>query len=131
MWRLRSAPASSRTARCMCRRRQGRWPVRCPNWNGRKPSTMPARCFAPQNSSRRDGCDPRPRSPASEPPGDEERSMRLLMIDNYDSFTYIIVQYLGELGADVEVFRNDANTLEGVAAPAPPPPRVSPRPPPP
>ena len=31
----------------------------------------------------------------------------LLMIDNYDSFTYNIVQYLGELGADVEVHRND------------------------
>ncbi|KAB7579018.1 aminodeoxychorismate/anthranilate synthase component II [Verminephrobacter eiseniae] len=45
--------------------------------------------------------------------------MRLLMIDNYDSFTYIIVQYLGELGADVEVFRNDAITLEGIAARAP------------
>ena len=29
------------------------------------------------------------------------------MIDNYDSFTYNVVQYLGELGADVEVFRND------------------------
>jgi anthranilate synthase/aminodeoxychorismate synthase-like glutamine amidotransferase len=34
--------------------------------------------------------------------------MRLLMIDNYDSFTYNLVQYLGELGAQVEVFRNDA-----------------------
>ena len=33
--------------------------------------------------------------------------MKLLMIDNYDSFTYNIVQYLGELGADVEVVRND------------------------
>ncbi len=33
--------------------------------------------------------------------------MRLVMIDNYDSFTYNLVQYLGELGADVEVFRND------------------------
>ena len=36
----------------------------------------------------------------------------LLMIDNYDSFTYNLVQYLGELGADVRVFRNDAITLE-------------------
>jgi anthranilate synthase component 2 len=33
---------------------------------------------------------------------------RLLMIDNYDSFTYNLVQYLGELGAEVEVLRNDA-----------------------
>jgi len=40
---------------------------------------------------------------------------RLLMIDNYDSFTYNIVQYFGELGADVEVFRNDEITVEGIA----------------
>ena len=39
----------------------------------------------------------------------------LLMIDNYDSFTYNLVQYLGELGEDVRVFRNDEITLEGVA----------------
>ena len=38
----------------------------------------------------------------------------LLMIDNYDSFTYNLVQYLGELGADVRVFRNDALTVEEV-----------------
>jgi anthranilate synthase component 2 len=37
------------------------------------------------------------------------------MIDNYDSFTYNIVQYFGELGADVEVFRNDEITIEGIA----------------
>jgi anthranilate synthase/aminodeoxychorismate synthase-like glutamine amidotransferase len=40
----------------------------------------------------------------------------LLMIDNYDSFTYNLVQYLGELGADVQVHRNDALTLEQIAA---------------
>jgi len=40
----------------------------------------------------------------------------LLMIDNYDSFTYNLVQYLGELGADVRVFRNDAITLDQIAA---------------
>jgi len=38
----------------------------------------------------------------------------ILMIDNYDSFTYNLVQYLGELGAEVQVFRNDALTLEQV-----------------
>ena len=43
----------------------------------------------------------------------------LLMIDNYDSFTYNLVQYLGELGADVRVYRNDAITLDEVAALAP------------
>jgi len=40
----------------------------------------------------------------------------LLMIDNYDSFTYNLVQYLGELGEDVRVFRNDQITLEDIAA---------------
>ena len=40
----------------------------------------------------------------------------LLMIDNYDSFTYNIVQYLGELGVRVEVFRNDEITVEGIAS---------------
>ena len=34
--------------------------------------------------------------------------MKVLVIDNYDSFTYNLVQYLGELGADVDVVRNDA-----------------------
>ncbi len=46
-------------------------------------------------------------------------AIKLLMIDNYDSFTYNIVQYFGELGAQVEVFRNDAITLEGIAALSP------------
>ena len=45
--------------------------------------------------------------------------IKLLMIDNYDSFTYNIVQYFGELGAQVEVFRNDEITVEGIAARAP------------
>ena len=45
--------------------------------------------------------------------------MKLLMIDNYDSFTYNIVQYFGELGAEVEVFRNDEITLQGIAARSP------------
>jgi anthranilate synthase component 2 len=40
----------------------------------------------------------------------------LLMIDNYDSFTYNIVQYLGELGADVEVFRNDEISIADIEA---------------
>ena len=42
--------------------------------------------------------------------------MKLLMIDNYDSFTYNIVQYFGELGAEVTVHRNDEITLEEVDA---------------
>lgn len=40
----------------------------------------------------------------------------LLMIDNYDSFTYNVVQYLAELGADVQVHRNDEITIEGIEA---------------
>jgi len=40
----------------------------------------------------------------------------LLMIDNYDSFTYNLVQYFGELGAKVKVFRNDEITLEQIAS---------------
>jgi len=42
--------------------------------------------------------------------------MKLLMIDNYDSFTYNIVQYLGELGADVSVARNDEIALADIDA---------------
>ena len=45
--------------------------------------------------------------------------MKLLMIDNYDSFTYNIVQYFGELGAEVEVFRNDEITVAEIAMRAP------------
>ncbi len=40
--------------------------------------------------------------------------MRVLVIDNYDSFTYNLVQYLGELGAEVEVVRNDADSAQGL-----------------
>ena len=43
----------------------------------------------------------------------------LLMIDNYDSFTYNLVQYFGELGQDVQVFRNDEISLDDIARLAP------------
>ena len=43
----------------------------------------------------------------------------LLMIDNYDSFTYNLVQYLGELGEDVKVVRNDELSVDDIAALAP------------
>jgi len=43
----------------------------------------------------------------------------ILMIDNYDSFTYNLVQYLGELGADIQVYRNDHITLTEVERLAP------------
>jgi anthranilate synthase component 2 len=44
------------------------------------------------------------------------QKIKLLMVDNYDSFTFNLVQYFGELGAEVEVHRNDEITLEGIAA---------------
>ena len=44
------------------------------------------------------------------------KKIKLLMIDNYDSFTYNIVQYLGELGADVSVARNDEISLADIDA---------------
>ena len=40
----------------------------------------------------------------------------LLMIDNYDSFTYNLVQYFGELGADVHIHRNDKISLDEIEA---------------
>jgi anthranilate synthase/aminodeoxychorismate synthase-like glutamine amidotransferase len=43
----------------------------------------------------------------------------LIMIDNYDSFTYNLVQYLGELGQGIRVFRNDQTTVEEVEALSP------------
>ena len=46
----------------------------------------------------------------------EQAPLRLLLIDNYDSFTYNLVQYFGELGADLTVWRNDAFTLDDVRA---------------
>ena len=43
----------------------------------------------------------------------------ILMIDNYDSFTYNLVQYMGELGADLEVYRNDHITIDEIEQRAP------------
>jgi anthranilate synthase/aminodeoxychorismate synthase-like glutamine amidotransferase len=43
----------------------------------------------------------------------------LTLIDNYDSFTYNLVQYFGELGAEIQVFRNDQTTLDHLAALSP------------
>ena len=43
----------------------------------------------------------------------------IFMLDNYDSFTYNLVQYMGELGAEMEVARNDKTTTEAVLASKP------------
>ena len=45
--------------------------------------------------------------------------MNVLLVDNYDSFTYNLAQYLGELGASVQVERNDAITVDAIGARAP------------
>jgi anthranilate synthase/aminodeoxychorismate synthase-like glutamine amidotransferase len=45
--------------------------------------------------------------------------VRVLVVDNYDSFTYNLVQYLGELGAEVDVVRNDVATVDDLLATAP------------
>lgn len=45
--------------------------------------------------------------------------MKVLMIDNYDSFTYNVVQYLAELGAEMHIYRNDAIALDEIEALAP------------
>ena len=42
--------------------------------------------------------------------------MNVLLVDNYDSFTYNLYQYLGELGADVKVIRNDALSVDAALA---------------
>ena len=55
-------------------------------------------------------------SVVTEQPG---AGLRILLLDNYDSFTYNLYQYLCELGADVEVERNDAITLDEIAASGP------------
>ena len=55
-------------------------------------------------------------TPGETRPGD---TARVFMIDNYDSFTYNLVQYLGELGADITVKRNDHVTIDEIAAARP------------
>ncbi len=52
-------------------------------------------------------------------PGNGKKKNMILLIDNYDSFTYNLYQYLCELGADVRVVRNDQITLEEIAGLAP------------
>jgi anthranilate synthase/aminodeoxychorismate synthase-like glutamine amidotransferase len=51
--------------------------------------------------------------------GEDGAVMNVLLIDNYDSFTYNLAQYLGELGASVTVERNDAIAVDAIAARAP------------
>jgi anthranilate synthase/aminodeoxychorismate synthase-like glutamine amidotransferase len=61
---------------------------------------------APQNAAQ----------PSSAPERQRRRSVRVLVLDNYDSFTYNLVQYLGELGAEVQTVRNDRATVDELLA---------------
>ncbi len=49
----------------------------------------------------------------------DKRILRVLVVDNYDSFTFNLVQYLGELGAQVEVYKNDAIDVAGIRSRSP------------
>src|SRR5437879_7142527 len=60
-----------------------------------------------------------PGDAAGPPDGSGRCAAMILVIDNDDSFTYNLVQYLGELGADLEVVRNDATDIERIVAMAP------------
>src|SRR5213079_1749282 len=60
-----------------------------------------------------------PGDAARAPHGGGRGAAMILVIDNYDSFTYNLVQYLGELGVDLEVVRNDAVDVERIVAMAP------------
>ncbi|WP_372788745.1 aminodeoxychorismate/anthranilate synthase component II [Paraconexibacter sp.] len=52
-------------------------------------------------------------------PANDTHDMRVLVLDNYDSFTYNLVQFLGELGAEIEVVRNDVEPVEALLERAP------------
>src|SRR5512147_1859334 len=99
-WRLRSAPRCSRTACCMRRPRPESWRTPTRKRSGRRRCTRRAPSCTPRSWRARD----RP----------ERGADMVLMLDNYDSFTYNLVQYLGELGAAVKVLRNDEATVDEV-----------------
>ena len=92
-----SAPPSSRTAACTCRRAAASWPTRTPRTRCARPRRRRAPCGRPWRW--------RARSRTG-------RDVRVLIVDNYDSFTYNLVQYLGELGAELDVVRNDVASVD-------------------
>ncbi len=101
-----SARSSAATASRTCRRERASWPTRIRRPSTRRPRTRRPRSFARSRS-------PPPRATGSQMPP------RVVLIDNYDTFTYNLVQYLGELGAEVLVHRNDAIDVAGIAGLAP------------
>src|SRR4030067_455738 len=81
-------------------------------------SSTAGTCWPWTSGSCREPCSGPAGSPSSTGASSRTDTM-LLLIDNYDSFTYNLYQYLSELGAEVEVVRNDAVTVEDVAAMTP------------
>src|SRR5690554_4550017 len=112
MWPSRFAQASSMPACCTCRRLQASWRIPTPKRNGRKPRPRRAPCYGRPNKSSTAWTNP---SDGAAPTRYSENIM-LLMLDNYDSFTYNLVQYFGELGEDVRTYRNDQITIEEIEA---------------
>ena len=98
-----SAPPWSRTAACTCRRAAGSWPTPTPATSCARPRPRRARCSRPSTGLRPGGLG----------------VTRVLVVDNYDSFTYNLVQYLGELGAELDVVRNDAAAADELLGRAP------------
>src|SRR5690606_20270648 len=88
------------------------WPTPTPRKNGRKPKPRRAPYCAPLNRSSTASTNLSETGPQ---PRITENTM-LLMLDNYDSFTYNLVQYFGELGEDVRTHRNDQITIEEIEA---------------
>ena len=89
--------------------------------NARHPRPLETAHEPPDERARRRCCTaPRPQFSSTAPPtaraADAMHPLRVLVIDNYDSFTFNLVQYLGELGARVDVFKNDAIDVAGVRA---------------
>src|SRR3954468_23506819 len=91
-------------APCTCRPPPASSPIRFPRANGARRRT------------RRGRCSPRPSRCTRAWTRRWKDVEMLLMIDNYDSFTYNLVQYFGELGQEVKVVRNDEMTVDEVAA---------------
>src|SRR6185503_18486020 len=110
-YRLPSSGSSSRSAAVHCRLRLGM----CIRYGPRR-RVGKGTCRHDARSMRRT-CNRSVSRRITSPPVIFDRM--ILVIDNYDSFTYNLVQYLGELGADVVVRRNDAISVDDVGALAP------------
>src|SRR5690606_32398857 len=132
-WTLASCCAlhSSRTARCLCRPAPASSPTAIPPPSSRSASTRQRRSSAPPRKRAASPAPPNagsnddppqsltPREAASKPLALQQnraKTTMIVLIDNYDSFTFNLFHYLGGLGADVVVFRNDKISADDVVA---------------